>query len=37
MTILIAFGIIALVAVIAAIRTAAVDGYHREPARTQSQ
>jgi hypothetical protein len=37
MTILIVFGFIALVAVIAAIRTAAVDGYHREPVRVPSR
>ena len=37
MTILIVFASIALVAVIAAIRTAAIDGYHRESARIPSR
>jgi hypothetical protein len=31
------FGAIALVAVIATIRSAAIDGYHRQPARAGSR
>ena len=38
--ILIVFGLVALIAivsVIAAVRTAAIDGYHRQPARAGSR